>query len=200
MKKIFIITILNFLVPLTIFLILPSILIRSRQGISSINGDNLLSFVESKPLTISFISNLDNFQNLTLHLKNPSIKNNSKITVDINSPIYNRSIVFYGSNVGDPSQVPLKFPPFEEKSGTKYTVTLSTDNTIHDSLYLITDDHNIPLFNTYYKTTNIKKNFRTNFSYQLNQFKNRSLYHNVFYLSLILLLDLLILFRRGPKT
>ena len=185
--------IINFVVPVTVLLILPSAFINSRQGTSLTDGDRLLSLLESSPVTFKFNSSHPNLDEILLQFKNPSLQDNSQITVDIHSPTKSRSIVFFGSNVGDPSQVPLKFDNFAEVANTPYTVTISSNNQVHDSLYLITSNQNQPLFQTYYSTHSFRQNLVSNLYHQYNLFQQRSLIHTIIYLLVLIKLNILIL-------
>lgn len=195
MKKIILIICLNILLPLLLLVILPSFTIRKRQGTSINSGTQLLSFVKDKPVTFSFISDNSNLQSLSIDIKNPGVINNSQINFDITGPNSQRSIVFYGANVGDPSTVPLKFSPFSDPKSTKYIVSLTTNNTDHGSLYLITNDIYQPHFNSFYLRSDIRTNLKVNFQRQLDLFKQRSLIHSIIYFTTILLLDYLIILK-----
>jgi hypothetical protein len=200
MKKALILITINIFLPITLLLVIPSIFIRSRQGVTRDIGNNLLSFISVKPITFNFVSNLDNLETLILQLKNPSLNNKSAITVDITGPNDSRSIVFSGSNVGDPSSVPLKFLPFSDKAGTSYTITLTTDNIVHDGLYVITDVSNNPLYETFYNTPNLKENLYSNYLRQAELMSKRSQIHSLVYLSLLLSLNIMILYNRENKA
>ena len=195
MKKVLLILSLNILLPLIMLVVFPSILIRIRQGISSTSNAKLISFVKNKPISFSFISNLPNLYSLSLDMKNPSILNNSRIDLDITGPSSQRSVVFYGANIGDPSTVPLKFSPFSDPPNTNYLVTLSTDNENNNGLYVITDSQGQVVFRSYYLKSNFYQNIIDNFKRQIELFSQRSPWHNFFYLFFIILVNLLIIFK-----
>ena len=175
-----------------LLVIFPSLVIQKRQGTFIGYGSQNLSFVESKPIKFSFISNLSNLSSLTIDMKNPRVLNDSLITFDIVGPNSEKSVVFYGDNVGDPSTVPLKFTPFSDSPLTKYEVTLSTNNTVHDSLYVIANKEMQPIFTSYYRQSDIKANLQSNLQRQISLFQHRSTTHNFIYISLILVLNLLL--------
>lgn len=193
MKKITLIISLNIFILVFLLVILPSFTIKKRQGTSISNGSNTLSFIQKNPISFSFISNYSNLESLTIDLKNPMVLNNSKIIFKIIGPNSEREINFYGKNVGDPSSVPLKFTPFLDPPGTNYLVSLTTDNTDHSSLYLITDKNQQPVFNSFYSQSNIKNNIKYNLQRQLNLFQKRSQIHNIVYFSLIIILNCLVI-------
>lgn len=193
MKKNLLIICLNLFLIVFILVILPSIAIQKRQGTSDDLGNQQLTFVKENPLTFSFISNKSNLQSLSIDMKNPRISNNSKINFEITGPNSKRNIIFYGNNVGDPSSVPLKFSPFSDPPSTKYFVLLSTDNTDAESLYLITNQNQQPVYRSYYLQSNLKTNLRTNIERQFELFRQRSQIFNIIYLLLIFFLNYLIL-------
>lgn len=193
MKKLIIIFSVNIVMPFLLLIVLPSILITVRKGVTNSGQEINTSLIKSKPIKFNFISNQSNLQELTIKFKNPGILNNSHISFDINSPTSSRSIDFYGNNVGDPDNVPLKFFPFTDPKYTIYDITISTDNINHSSLYIITDINGTPIFTTYYSQTNFIYNIKQNFQNQFDLFFNRSIIHNIFYLGIIFILNFLIL-------
>ena len=123
-------------------------------------------------------------------MKNPEIKNNSEINVQIVGPHDTRSVKFFGANVGDPSSIPIKFAPFSDSIGTKYSITLTTENENPQSLYIQTDDKEQPVFITYYQQSGFKDSFQYNINHQIELFKHRTISYNIVYLSIILLLNI----------
>jgi|GEM_PF-3883414 len=196
MKKVFVILTINVVIPFILIIILPSILITSRKGVSNQEGTAQVSFTNSTPMQFTITSDLSNLQSLSFDIKNPGIKNNSKIMLDIVSPNSERSMVIYGSNVGDPSTVLFKFPAFSEPPNTTYSIFLTTDNTVHDSLYLLTNSEKQPKFESFYKQSNFLSNIISNLKYQFNQIKNRSIIHSLAYFTLIIILNYKIFIRR----
>jgi hypothetical protein len=196
MRKIFVLTILNLIIPAFFLVILPSIFITTRAGTSITSGSKLLPVTINKPIIFTFVSDHAGLESLSLFLKNPNISNNSLITLDITSPTDSHSVAFYGQNIGDPSTVPLKFTPFTDEPGTTYEVALSTNNVSDTSLYAYTNDSNQPLFQSFYRQSNILKNIFTNIDYQLNQIFKRSIAHNMIYLLTIISLNYFIITHR----
>ena len=176
-----------------LLIIVPSLLIRSRQGATNISGNQQFSLTKSHPLTFFFNSNFGNLQSISLDMKNPNVANNSKIFVNISSPNDSRQITFSGSNVGDPATVPLKFLPFNDTASTPYNVTITTDNLKTESLFVTTNQNNQPVFRTFYQQTNFKSNLQFNIQRQLQLIRQRDLITNILYFGLIIFLDLYII-------
>lgn len=195
MKKLLIIISLDILFPFTLLILLPSVFIRVRRGTSYNPVSQNLSFVSQKPVKFNFVSNLNNLQKLSLDLKNPNIKNHSQITFNITGAnSETRKLIISGSNVGDPSTVAFKFPPFNDASGTNYSVSLSTTNNNPQELYILVDSHNQPVFNTYYFQSSFRTNLLRNITFQYHRILNQSIIHVFIYIITILILSLLILF------
>lgn len=193
MKKILILICINLLIPLLLLVVLPSILITVRHGISNISPEQPISFIKEKPITFSFISDQSNLRSLNIKFNNPGVLNNSRIVFDIKSSTSERSVVFHGNNIGHQSNIPLKFTPFNDPKNTKYQVSLTTDNTDHSNLYIIVNTSGQPIFTTYYSQTNFVYNLKQNIQNQLEVFFKRSIIHNTFYLAIIFVLNYLII-------
>ncbi len=192
MKKTFLIIGLN-LSLVMVLVVFPSVFIRSRQGNSNTNGNQQFSFTTNRPLTFYFNSNFSDLQSIFIDMKNPNIDNNSKIYVKISGPTDSRQLTFSGSNVGDPATVPLKFLPFTDPPLTKYQVSLTTENTKSENLFIITNQNNLPVFKTFYQQTNFKSNLMFNINRQLDIIHNRNLIFNLIYFGTIFFLDYYIL-------
>lgn len=193
MKKIIILICINLLIIILLLVVLPSSLITVRKGISNEGPEKSISFIKEKPIEFSFISDQPHLESLNIKFINPGVLNNSRIIFDINSPTSNRSVVFYGNNIGDQSNIPLKFTPFTEPKNTIYQVSLTTENINHSSLYIVTDISGLPIFTTYYSQTNFVSNLKQNIQKQIESFSHRSTIHNTLYLGIIFVLNYLII-------
>lgn len=141
-------TILSQLLFLALFLILlPSAIIKNRQFAVNDPNDQLNQSFTSRQSYHFLLSTPPNcpLNSISLRLKNPLIKNNSPILVDIfadNKLL--QSLSFSGSNVGDPDWVQLKINRHQVSSG-QYQVTFSTQNTDPNSLFLYTNKQGMPV-------------------------------------------------------
>jgi hypothetical protein len=103
MKKVGALLIINLAVPIILWLIVPSIIIRNRKGPALMRGDRLESLVEAKPISFQVLKPPDNLNSVSWLLKNPMVKNRSRIEIKI---FVNQKLVvsqtFNGQNVGDP--------------------------------------------------------------------------------------------------
>lgn len=192
MKKLSVLFTINLLLPFLFLIVLPSLFITDRLDSSNTISSRLLSLTSDRPATFNFNPSHNFINQLDLQLKNPQILNNSRIIVNVSSYTSDQDIVFYGSNVGDPSWVTLKLKPIVNSSHSGITVNIDTDNPQNDSLYLVTDAYNQPNYRAYYATGNFVDNLKSNIIYQLDRFKQRQLTFNLFYISLLLVLNIYI--------
>jgi len=189
MKKLIIIFVTNLVVPFLLLIILPSLFINSRGGVSQYDGNNQIPLTVTRPFSFHITADQPNLESIVLQLKNPNLANNSRIFVDITGPNDTRSLVLFGANVGDPSSVPLKFIPLTDPSGTLYQIQVSSENSDDQSLYIITSTENIPVFSTYYHYPSFWQNLNLEIHRQFNRISSFPPIYTFIYLSLILILD-----------
>ncbi len=169
-------------------LTLPAIFVQTKQGANQSSGEFQASLIEPKPIIFVFTPSFQRLSSLNIYIKNPGLLNNSIINVNITDSLEERDVTFSGSNVGDPSTVPIKFTPFNNSSLSPFTVTITTDNNMHDGLYILTNKEGVPQYDTYYQETNLLNKYKSNINTQLNRFYIRDPLYNIGYLTAILLL------------
>lgn len=96
----------------------------------------------------------DNFNILMLTLKNPNIENQESISFQLSEEgQVIRELHFFGSNVGDPSDVRLQFAPIPDSAGNDYKVKLSISESNKPLSVFVGDDGSIA-YRAYYRSTN----------------------------------------------
>ena len=96
----------------------------------------------------------DNFNILMLTLKNPNIENQENISFQLlKDGQVVRELHFFGSNVGDPSDVRLQFAPIPDSAGNDYKVKLSISESNKPLSVFVGDDGSIA-YRAYYRSTN----------------------------------------------
>jgi len=170
-----------------VFLLSP-IFIREEFGINKEGGQATFNLSSGQTFTQIISQYPSNLDTISLQLKNPQIKNNSKLTVDINDLNDNllQEFIFYGANVGDPSWIKLKFKPLNSSG---YQIKVSADSDPND-LYLYVDKNNQMDLHTTSYLPGFKNRFLGNINYQLKQFKQRSYWHNIGYFFVLFALNL----------
>lgn len=138
---------------------LPLVLITDYPGPShQPNSSRLYSFTASEPFLFSLLNpNSLPLNSLSLTLKNPLIANRSEINLSLILPdgSVHQSLSFSGANVGDPSTVNLSFNP----TTSPLTVSLSTSNTLPETLFVIASESLIPVYSTTFRPTSLTERF-----------------------------------------
>jgi len=189
MKKILKYLLIEIAIIFIVIFTFPPLFIREEFGINREGGQATINLSSGETFTQIIPQHPPNLDSISLQLKNPQIKNNSEITVDINDLKGNllQDFTFYGANVGDPSWIKLKFKPLNSSG---FQIKISVDPDLNNSLYLYIDkDNQIDLRTTSY-LPGFKNRFLLNINYQINQFKQRSMWHNILYLAALVALNL----------
>jgi len=174
-----------------VFLLSP-LFIREKFDINREGGQAIFNLSTGKIFTQKIGEEFSNLNSLSLQLKNPMINNNSEITVEIDDLNNNllQEFTFFGSNVGDPSWVKLKFTPL---SNPGYQIKIYADIDPRHNLYLyVNRDNQMDLKATSYLPGFFNR-FQDNFYYQIGQLKARSEIDNIIYFTVLILLNLYLL-------
>lgn len=174
-----------------VFLLSP-IFIQEKFDLNREGGQATFNLSTGKIFTQKFDQDIPNLNSISLQLKNPQIKNNSEITVDIDD-LYNhilREFTFFGANVGDPSWVKLKFSPLNNPG---YQIKISADPDPDHNLYLYVNKNNQMDLKVTSYLPGFFNRFRNNYYYQISQFKARSEIDNIIYFTVLILLNLYLL-------
>lgn len=185
MKKIAAISFLPFLL---LIIIIPSLVITSRPSISYSNQSSFYSSLSSdKEIIYSFSSSDPNLDSLTFTLKNPQILNNSLIYFSVSNSSEERTLSFSGSNIGDPSNLKLKFLPLPNHSGT-YTIRITNNNITPESLFILTDFNKKPIFSGTYYQSDLSNRIKFNTQKLITQITSFKLYYSLPYLMVLILI------------
>ena len=175
-----------------LLLLLPALLIREKVGIDIEGGKPILPLQLNKFYTQPLNNPTQSLNSISLQLKNPLIQDNSQISIEIinySGEIFQDFTVF-GSNIGDPSWIKLKFAPITEKN---LILKVYADSPRDDSLYLFADKDGRFDLKTTYRLPNFKQRLIQNFQTQISEFQQRSFWHNLFYLIILIFLHLYLL-------
>lgn len=181
---------------LIFMLLIPPLLIREKIVIDKNGGEATFNLSQNKYFLQKISQHSPNINSISLQFKNPEIKNNSLITVEIDDILGNliTDFTFYGANIGDPSWVKLKFSPL---AISDFQIKVFSDGDSRD-LYLYVDkDNKADLITTSY-LPGFTNRFLRNINFQIRQITQRSLWHNIFYLLTVILLNSY-LFRKFKK-
>lgn len=186
MKKIGVLLITNLAVPVILLLIFPSLLITNRKGPRLTEGNRLESLTNLKPISFQVLKPPDNINSVSWLLKNPLIKNRSRIDIKV---FVDQKLVmaqiFNGQNVGDPGWLTAKFSPLKINTKESLMVSISTDNKEDNSLYVYTNEKNLPLFQTSYRQSSLKTRLEYNLNQQVYYLRQISRIHLIIYLMIL---------------
>lgn len=189
MKKLIVIS----LIPLwfLLLILLPTLFITSRPSISHQSHPSFFNSLDIVH-TYSFdaVTTNANLDSLTFTLKNPQILNNNLIHFKISSGTDEKVLSFSGSNIGDPSNLVLKYKPLPTKNEGIVQINISTDNPDPNSLYLLTDNHGQPVFNSTYYQSGFANRLKFNFHRLTSQLTQISFIYKTTYLLLLFTLFL----------
>jgi len=191
---------------ITIFLVLPSILIKERPGISQTSYSHILSLDSKNNFNQEFITDRNNLRSISVLLKNPGIINKSQIEIETQNQSKNvkielqdqnkivlKSFETSGFSIGDPSWIDFEFPYLNSQKNDKFFINISTNNELSDHFFIYGNNNKSINFKTTFMARNIKESFKDNLNQQINNFKSRNVFQTGFYLFTIVLINILIL-------
>lgn len=172
-----------------LIIIFPSFVIREKIGTDVEGGKPILSLQTGKFYTQKISNSTKSINSISLQLKNPQIKDNSLIYIEIMDETgkIQKDFSIYGSNVGDPSWIKLDFSPIDK---TNLILRVSGESQVDNALSLFAKENGSFDLKTTDVLPNFKSRIKLNINSQINQFINRSLWHNILYLTALLALNL----------
>lgn len=179
----------------SLFIVLPSLFIREKSGVSKTQSQNILPLDTKNNYVQEFVTDRDNLQSISILLKNPQLFNQSQINIDLLDKNRNilRSLKTSGVSVGDPSWIDFKFSIVSSKAGDKFFIKITTDNTKMDSLYVYGNEKDKSInYKTTYTSKNLKESFTNNLKEQSQKFNKINKIYLTIYLLLIIGLNIAI--------
>jgi hypothetical protein len=179
-------------------LLIPPLLIREKIIVDKSGAEASFNLSQNKYFLQNFSQHAVNIDSISLHLKNPQILNNALITVELidSSGTIIKDFAFYGANVGDPSWVKLKFSPLNI---SEFQIKVFSEGDSRD-LYLYVDkDSQLDLITTSY-LPGFKNRFMGNINFQIKQISERSPWHNILYLSALLVFNTYLFKQSKPNS
>lgn len=189
MKKILKYIVVELFVFFILIVFFPALLIREKIGLNIDGGKPKLPLQTGKFYTQKINNPTHSINSISLQLKNPQIKDNSLVYIEIldEAGELQKDFSIYGANIGDPSWIKLDFSPIES---TNLVIRVSGESQFDNSLYLFADQNNNFDLKTSYALPTFKDRIFQNLIYQTNLFKQRSMWHNILYLASIVSLNL----------
>lgn len=181
---------------LFLLFLIPPAFIKQKVVVDREGGQASFNLSTGKTFVQKVVNHDPNLDTISIQLKNPLIKNNSQIAVEIND-INNTNLVtftFYGANVADPSWIKLKTVPLNESN---FTIKVSADKDPNDLFLYVNQDNQMDLVTTSYLPGYFNR-LKDNFNYQINNFTRRNTWHNLTYFLTIIILNVF-LFKTSDK-
>lgn len=192
MKKIIKYILFEFILIGFLLIIFPALVITEKMGVMVQGGKPILP-LQAGRFYIQEIKNPSlSLNSISLQLKNPEIKDNSLIYIEIidESGETQKDFSIYGSNIGDPSWIKLDFNPINKAN---LVLRVSGESQFDNSLYLFADQNGHFDLKTTYALSNFQSRLRQNINSQVNLFIKRSLWHNRIYSTTLILLNFFLL-------
>ncbi len=178
-----------------ILIIIPSIFLIEKSGISQTSFENTLPLDVNHSYIQSFISDKNNLNSVSVLVKNPALKSNNRVVINLQDSNQKnvQTLEISGKGIEDPGWVKLKFSPINSKKGDIFYIKITSDAKKDNDLYIYgnNDDHNIN-FKTTYKSPNLKDSLKDNIAYQASRLSELNKFQSIFYLSLIVTVNILL--------
>lgn len=194
-NKFYLIILIEILFLFFILIVIPTIFLKEKPGIRETSFNNLLPLDIKHPYLQSFVSDRNNLNSISILLKNPNLKNNNLVDIDIQDKNQEnvQSLRIYGSNIEDPSWIRFKFPAISSQKGDIFYVKITTDNQKDNSLYIYGDKDGKNInFKTTFLTKSIKESFIDNLSQQKDKILQRNKFETIFYLTVLIVINILL--------
>ena len=174
-----------------LFIVLPTVFIKERNGVSQTSFENILPLDTNHTYIQSFISDRNNLNSISVLIKNPALKSTDQVKLELQNNNYEtiQLLNISGQGIEDPGWIKLKFPPVNSKKGDTFYIKV-TSNAKHDNdLYIYGNQENKNLnFKTTYKSANLSSSLKENLNFQKERFTNLDKTH--FYLYLVTIISI----------
>jgi len=178
---------------LSIFILIPSFVLKERPGAQKIDYQNALPLDINHNYTQAFTTDRDNINSFSILLKNPNLISKDKVLIELkdvnNQTLTQLSIT--GTAIGDPDWIRFKFNPLNSITGDIFYINVSSDSP--GNLLYIVGDHKTKSINfkTTYKTDSLKKSFANTINYQFKKLNSININYFYAYTLLIVLTNIL---------
>lgn len=177
-----------------ISIIIPSIFLKEKPGISQTSFNNTLSLSQNYFHFESFVSDRDNLNSISVLLKNPALKSNKQVKIELLNK--NKETIQLletsGISIGDPSWINFKFAPISSKKGDVFYIKITSDALKDNSLYIYGDKDSQKInFKTTYKSSTFINSFRDNLNYQKEKLFELNKLQSIFYLGVLFVINVL---------
>jgi hypothetical protein len=180
---------------LFLIIIIPTLFLREKPGISQIYFENTLPLDINHSYLETFISDRNNLNSVSVLLKNPALKSHNKVNIEIQSKDnkFFQSLEISGQGIQDPSWIKVKFSPINSKKGDIFYIKIISDAQKDNNLYIYGNKNNQSInFKTTYKSLSLKDSLKDNISYQASRLSELNKFQSIFYLTFLITVNLLL--------
>jgi hypothetical protein len=172
-----------------LLILFPASVIKEKIDVNVEAGKPILPLQAGKFYTQVINNPTHSLNSISLQFKNPLIKDNSLIYIEIldNLGELQKDFSIYGANIGDPSWIKLDFTPIDK---TNLVLKVSGESQFDNTLYLFADQNGYFDLKTSYRLPGLKERILQNLKQQSNLLKQRSMWHNILYLGTLIMLNL----------
>lgn len=178
-----------------LFIIIPAIFIKEKNGISQTSFENILPLDANHTYIQSFVSDQNNLNSVSVLLKNPALKSTDQVKLELQNIQKEtiQSLDISGQGIEDPGWVKIKFSPINSKNGDIFYIKI-TSNAEHDNdLYVYGNQYNQNLnFKTTYKSPTFKDSFKEEINFQKNKLPQLSKTPAFGYLIILIITNILL--------
>lgn len=171
------------------YIIFPALIITEKVGLKVEGGKPILPLQIGRSYFQVISNPTKSLNSISLQLKNPQIKDDSLIYIEIldEQGQLQKDFSIYGANVGDPSWIKLDFNPINKSN---LTLRISGESQFDNTLYLFASENGLFDLKTTYALSSLKSRIKLNIYSQINLFLRRSMWHNILYLFILIILNL----------
>ncbi len=176
-------------------IIIPSIFLTEKPGISQISFENILPLDKNNIYNQIFVSSRNNLNSVSVLLKNPALRSNDQVTLELQDKNKKtiQSLEISGKGIEDPGWVKLKFSPINSQKGDIFYVKITSNAQKDNDLYIYGNKENNNInFKTSYKSPNLIDSLKDNLSFQKDQFLSQNHFQTVLYLTTLVIINFLL--------
>jgi hypothetical protein len=178
-----------------ILIIIPGIFLIERTGVSETSFENILPLDFNHTYTQSFTSDKNNLNSVSVLIKNPALKSNDQVKLELQNSHKDviQSLNISGQGIEDPGWIKLKFSPINSQKGDIFYLKI-TSNAKHDNdLYIYGNNKNQTLnFKTTYKSSGLINSLKENLSYRKETIVKSSHLYLISYLIILIITNIFI--------
>lgn len=171
----------------------PSILVRQKNGISQVAFENILPLDNKHTYIQRFITDQDNLNSVSILLKNPALRSNDEVVVEILDQNQNtiENLNIFGQGIEDPGWIKFKFMPLNSKKNDNFYIKVTSTAKHDNDLYIYGNNQTKEInFRTTYKSTNLKQSFVETINFQKEKLISLNKVYLAFYIAIIFSLNL----------